>query len=243
MSFRRDFKPLFNIRLVNHATNLPIPNITVRATDRCLKKLKDFHLLVKQREDGIQVFYSTNPWAASPLLGEISSQVRFDFSIKLPVDFYSRYLPDVDADKRLHLTNLTAAGAIKAGHSVVISGASTISSNDAVLLFPQRFEIEMPKPDDMLSFQLREQFSTDVLYEFTLDELGEGSRIELDLEAVESGRYRLAADNHPTSHTHVLIDNNLAEINCQAIVSIHLQSAQTLAPPQGYQFDARFEAR
>jgi hypothetical protein len=67
--------------------------------------------------------------------------------------------------------------------------------------------------------------------------------LEFDLERLESGRYRLSPDNTPAQVTDLFVENEVAGQRCQALISIYVETPQTLAPVAGYQFNARFESR
>ncbi|MFP6789666.1 MAG: hypothetical protein VB954_06765 [Thalassolituus sp.] len=243
MSFRRDYKPLFSIRVVDHNSNAAIEEVVVEPTSQCRKLMQDHQLLAKQRSYGMQVFYSLNPLVAEPLMGAINSRVRLDFKLSLPTDFYQRYLPDVSGDKRLHLCNLDNSGALKAGSAVGLSAGASIAANDALHLVGERFELAISPPVGAASFELRQPFDAAVLNTFDLAELGQGARLEFDLERLESGRYRLSPDNTPAQVTDLFVENEVAGQRCQALISIYVETPQTLAPVAGYQFNARFESR
>ncbi len=243
MSIRRDYLPLFSIRAVQQGSAGVINNVTMAPTMQCRTLLNDHQLLAKQREFGMQVYFSNNPWATNPLLGAISSRVRFDFKVIVPVDFYTTYLPDVESGKKLHLNNLTAAGSIKPGTDVALSANASVTDVDALKIVAQRFEIELTPPVGAVSYDVRNQFGTQVLRNFPLDELGEGERIEFDLDGLPYGRYRLAPDNVPSQETEFFVENEVASQRCQAVVSIFLETPQTGAPATGYQFNAHFDVR
>lgn len=243
MSLRRDYLPLFSIRVVQHGSGDVINNVKIVPTMECRKLLSDHQLLVKEREFGVQVYFSTNPWSADPLLGAITSRVRFDFKVVVPIDFYELYLPDLEGGKRLHLNNLTAAGDIKPGADVSLSTNASVTDIDALNVVAQRFEVEIMPPVGAASYEVRNQFDGQVLRDYPLEELGEGARVEFDLDGLPSGRYRLAPDNLPSQVTKLFVENEVASQRCQAVVSIFLETPQTGAPANGYQFNARFEVR
>jgi hypothetical protein len=112
-----------------------------------------------------------------------------------------------------------------------------------VHLVGERFELAISPPVGAASFELRQQFDAAVLNTFDLAELGQGARLEFDLERLESGRYRLSPDNTPAQVTDLFVENEVAGQRCQALISIYVETPQTLAPVAGYQFNARFESR
>lgn len=243
MSFRRDYLPFFSIRTIEHGSADVISGSEVVPTSECRKKIRNHQLLTRQRDYGLQVYYSTNPWAASPLLGEISSRTRFDFVLRLPGDFYQRFHPDIAGNEKLHLHNLQASGDLKPGNAVTLSASPSTTANDAIKLVSQRFELEVTTPAGATAFELRSQFGATVLSSFDLDELGQGARLEFDLDGRNSGRYRLSPDSHPSQIADIFVEDEVAGQSCQGLVSIYLETAQTLAPAAGYEFNARFEAR
>jgi hypothetical protein len=243
MSFRIDYLPLFRLRLLEHGAAAAIQNSEVQATSQCRRTLDDHRLVAKKRSDGVQVYYSQNPWAATPLLGAINERIRLDFSLRFPLDFFQDYLPDVDSDRVLHLSNLDANGDVKPGQAITLGSAVAASADDAVALVGNRFELAMTVPAGATSFELRGQFDNNVIDSFELSELGSGERLEFDLGKPASGRYRLSPDNDANKVTELFVQNELAATRCHALVSIYLENPQTSAPAGGFLFNARFEAR
>ncbi|WP_432695146.1 hypothetical protein ACQUQP_11360 [Marinobacterium sp. YM272] len=243
MSFRRDYLPLFGIHFIDHSSGDPIPGVSATPLATCQRALNDHQLLFKTRPFGCQVYYSTNPWASSPVLGEVTRRVSFDFSLHLPGDFYQRYLPDLTERKQLHLHNLANNGDIKAGNTVTVSAGTAVAGADAVRALPKRFEIPLNLTPATTELQVRRQFGSSLVTSIDRDELGEGERIGIDLRQLDSGRYRLATDDQPGQHTHVLLDNELASGDAQGMVSIVMDDSQQLAPAEGFRFEVRFEPR
>jgi len=243
MSFRRDYLPLFSIKLLDNSDGQPIAGGSIVPTRAGMKKLNDHQLIAKSRTWGLQVYYSRNPRAESPVVAEVSTRVRFDFALYLPRSFYSEYLPDISGGEKLHLQNLEGGGAIAVGDTVSIAAGVTVSANDAVFLFPTRFEIEQEVPPGATEYELRAQHDNTVLGSFPVETLGGGDLLEFDLKKINSGRYRLTADTQPGLHTHIFVDNQLASESLQGICTIYLETSQQLAPVNGYQYEARFATR
>lgn len=243
MSFRRDYLPLFSIHVIEDATGAAVSGVKLRPTSRCQRLLADHQLLVRPRDYGLDVYYTLNPWEASPLLGAITSRVDFDFSLHLPGNFYDEYLPDLTDQNQLHLNNLAGNGSIKPGNTVSLSSGASVAPAEAIRIVAEKFEIPLSIPPGASSFEVRGPFSSAVVYNIPISELGGGERIEFDLRKVGQGRYRLSPDNQPTQHTHVLLDNEVVASRAQGLVSIALEQSQQQAPATGYRFEARFESR
>lgn len=241
MSFRRDYQRLLSIHVIDGATSATVGGVKLRPTTRCQRLLSDHQLLTRQRDYGLDVYYTMNPWAPDPLLGPITNRVTFEFSLHLPADFYDEYGPDLTDPKQLHLNNLASNGTVKPGNTVVLSNGGNVGLTEAIRIVAEKFEIPRSVPAGATSFQVRRQYDNTVIHNIPVAELGGGDRIEFDLRKVGAGRYRLAPDNQPTQHTHVLVDNEVAAAGAQAVVSITMEQLQNLAPPGGYRFEARFE--
>jgi len=243
MSFRRDYLPFFRIRALHNSSGNSLPGVQLQPTAQCRRRLADHQLLSRATAQGLEVWYTLNPWQSPPVLAPLSSAVQFDFSLLLPADFFTEFHPDFADERQLHLSNLAGDGSIKPGATVALSSIPTVSSADAIRIVPARFELPLTIPAAASSIDIRGWHDDTVLHSVPVSELGTGPRLEFDLRRVGSGRFRLAPDNQPTQHTHVLLDNEVAASRSQGLVSIVLAQAQQLAPPAGYQFEARFESR
>jgi hypothetical protein len=243
MSFRRDYLPLFRIRALHDSNGTALPAVQLRPTAQCSSRLADHQLLSRPTVQGLEVYYTLNPWHSSPLLAPISAPLQLDFSLQLPADFFSEFQPDFADARQLHLSNLAGDGSIKPGTSVTLTSTSTVSVADSIRILPGKFELPLGIPPGATAFEVRAWHDDTVLHSVPVNEMGAGPRLEFDLRRVGRGRFRLAPDNQPTQHTHVLLDNEVAASRAQGLVSIVLNQAQHLAPASGYQFEARFESR
>lgn len=243
MSFRRDYLPLFRIRALHDGTGNSLSAVQLRPTAQCRARLADYQLLSRPTGQGLEVYYTLNPWQSPPLLAPITDTVSFDFTLQLPPAFFAEFQPDFVDERQLHLSNLAGDGSIKPGATVTLSSAPAISGADTIRILPGKFELPVDVPAGATAFEVRAWHDDTVLHSIPVDELGTGPRIEFDLRQMGRGRFRLAPDNQPTQHTHVLLDNEVAASRAQGLVSIVLAQAQQLAPPAGYQFEARFESR
>lgn len=247
MSFARSYFPLFRISLLNHSTGEAISGAKLSPSRDCAKLLANHQLLTKERDYGLDVFYSTNPRADEPLLAAFSGLVQFDFQLHLPMDFFKAYLPNLSAEpgRSLHLQNRDAGGNIQQAATNSLGQSVTVGLSEAVTVQPMRFELSMDIDASATSFQVSTEFdNTPLLLDgLKIDNTGLNTLTELDLTVLAGGRYRIATDTQPTQYRHLLLDNELAASRAQGLISIYLNQAQDLAPMEGYQFEARFDPR
>ncbi|MFV1980220.1 MAG: hypothetical protein ACC655_03630 [Rhodothermia bacterium] len=247
MSIIIQYLPFFNVSVEDEASGDPITGLSFTPSPECRDVLADHHLVFRARDSGFQVYYETNPAAADPVLGKISSRVRLSFLISaIPADMFDRFEPQLtpDTGPQLYLDNLTPAGNIQG--KTTLSGSTFVQTQDATRVYPDVFSAiaDLSTPPRATEFRVNEYFGgLASVVTVPIPSGGTVASAKIDLSEEDPGPYVLATDSAAIPDRNIYVDSQIAETTSSGVVDLYWDSSQSTAPAGGVSYTIRFRKR
>lgn len=251
MSFILQFRRLFSVFVREESSGVLLTGFSFAPSEQSRRLLAKHQLLFRARPGGCEVYYRLNPRAADPLLGRISSRVRFTFCLE-PGEptFFARYEPDLDAETgpQLYLDNLTAAGAIQPPTEQSLSAGTVVQRADAVKVVPQLFFAPAPVggAGAPTRFIVRDKFNPATVVLEAPISAGPGvtqTLTPIDLSGHPPGPYTLETDAAGAAARTIYADDTLAGVKTLGLMDLYWETAQDSVPPAGIAYLIRFRQR
>ncbi len=248
MGFVLDYKPFFKVSVIDKVSGNSLPGFSFLPTSRCSRLLSDHQLVFRARETGLAVYFASNPQAADPLMGKITSRSRFSFSMQLKDSaFFTRYAPDPAAmpGPQLYFDNLTASGDIQPDTHQSLSLGASVDSADAARIYPHVFfeKTDLSGGSVPTKYLVKEKFDpSETVKELPID-TSSGAPIvstRIDLSAKADGPYLLETDAAGSTAKTIYLDNALAARANLGIVDILWETGQDTVPAGGLNYTLTF---
>jgi hypothetical protein len=251
MSFVLHYQRLFKISVTEGAGGPGLAGFTLAPTPRCRVLLDNHQLVFRGREAGGEVYYRLNPLAADPLLGRISTRVRFTFCLlQTDAAFFARYKPDLtkSTGPQLYLDNLTATGGIQPADRETLARGEVVQSVDAVKLYPAVFvaTADLSGGEPPTLFRVLNKFNPDdVVLEAPIISGGNNGRgfAKIDLSGKPAGPYTLTTDAAEATPRTIYLDQELAGAPLLGLVDIYWETPQNAVAAGGQAFRIGFAKR
>lgn len=246
MGFVIAYHPFLALRLEDDGGE-PVTAFDIRPTPLALQVMGMNQILWRPRSDGLQLFYRTTPESAPPLLGEITTRVRYSFHMRLTDGaFFTRHFPDFAGDgAALHFDNLDGAGAIQAPGAIITQGA-TVSDADTVAMgtvpFPAHVDLTGGVPTDV---ELQNPISGNPLVTTPVTAAAGATETTVLLDASEpgDGLYRAVA-TIPAALDQRIYTDTATDGTERGAVDLYWETAQDTVPlPDGAIYRVVFQRR
>lgn len=246
MGFVIAYHPFLALQLEDDGGE-PVTAFDIRPTPLALQAMGMNQILWRPRPNGLQLFYRTTPESTPPLLGEITSRVRYSFHMRLTDGgFFTQHFPDFAGDgAALQFDNLDGAGAIQAAGAIISQGA-TVSDADTVAMgtvpFPARVDLTGGVPTDV---ELQNPVSGNALAT-TLVTAAAGATettVLLDASGPGDGLYRAVA-SIPAALDQRIYADAATDGTARGAVDLYWETAQdSVASPDGAIYRVVFQRR
>ena len=249
MSFIVEYRPFVNVTVEEDGPNVPLPVLRFTPTQACIRILADRHLAFRRRDAGFQIFYQSNPMAADPLLGAITSRIRLTFSATLiQPDLLETFEPDLTSEtgSQLHFDNLTPSGNIQAKST--LTAGTIVQAADASRVYPLVFEAtaDLSVASPPTQWRVLDRFdSSVVVHTEPMSSTATGvTRTKIDLARKKaSGPYTLATDEATPPPRSIYVDEELAQLSVVGVLDLYWQTRQDTVPAGGLDYFIRFRRR
>ncbi|HEX9659883.1 MAG TPA: hypothetical protein VGA18_06250 [Rhodothermales bacterium] len=249
MSFVVEYRPFINVAVEEDATNVPLPVLRFTPTPASIRILADRHLAFRRRDAGFQIFYQSNPMAADPLLGAITSRIRLTFAATLiRPDLLETFEPDLTSEtgSQLHFDNLTPSGNIQAKSTLTTS--TIVQAADASRVHPLVFEAtaDLSVPSPPTEWRVLDRFDSSIVVHTELipSTATGATRTKIDLAKKQvSGPYTLATDEATPPARSIYVDAELAYMSVAGVLDLYWETRQDTVPAGGLDYFIRFRRR
>lgn len=249
MGFVLDYQPFFKVSAVEEGSGSPLAGFSFAPTSRCVRLLRDHQLIFRNRETGFAIYFATNPRAADPLMGKITSFSQFGFALRLKDSaFFTRYAPDPAAmpAAQFYFDNLLDSGAIQPAPQQHLSAGAFVDVADVARIYPHVFfaKTDLSGGSVPTKHLVKKKFDPSVtVKEVTIDTSSGASlaSTRIDLTDQTEGPYLLDTDAVGSTSLTIYIDNELAAQKNLGIVDIFWETPQDTVPAGGLNYTMTFK--
>lgn len=248
MSFVSQFHPFLGVRVEEDPSAQILSGFRLVPTEDCRKVLNNRAIVFRPRESGFQLFYETNPLAADPLLGPITSREQFSFALTSDrADLFELYEPDLTAatGPQLYLDNLTPSGNIQTKTTLTVS--TVVATGDAVRIAPPVFEstVDVSGGSPPTQLTVKEKFPPNsvVLQAAIPPSAGGRSAVKVDLSDESPGLFTLETNAAGSPVTTVYVADELAGTGVLGVVDLFWESRQDTVAAGGIAYSIRLRKR
>jgi len=245
MSFAAAYHPFMTVRTADDGGGA-VTAFRFQPSDDCVRRLGDHRLTFRPRADGFQLYYRTNPLAATALVGAIGARTRFGFEMRIAdAGFFNAFHPDLDATTgpQLLLDNLDGAGAVQAGGS--LAAAATVEQDDAGRIVRRVHDVavDMAAPAPT-ALTVAERFGGVAEPPIPVPATTAATQlVAIDLRKAEGVAFTIAETPPSPPARAIYADDRAAGLGLAGVVDLYWETAQDTVPAGGLTFDITFRRR
>jgi hypothetical protein len=243
------FRPIFTVAVEEKGTGKPIRALAFEPTAATVRRLADCRLVLRPRDDGLQVFGQFNPEAGNDPLGGIKARTAFVFGIRLKErDFLARYHPDLDptTGPNLYISNLAADGSVRGAGRLSLGDA--VERADGARIVGRRLNARAdlaanPVPTSLRVTDRFKPSRTVASAPVTAAAGAATASVAIDLSADLAAAYTLAPQPADQPKTTLYVDDELAGSGAFGVLELVADPATGQAPAEGRKYSIAFRRR
>ena len=257
MGFKLTYHRFFSVSVREHTTDKEIRSLEFTPTPECIDFLKMHHLVFRKSRNGFDVYYRSNPDAATPITSPIEVKTRFSFSVKIKDSgFYDLYKPDVLKIPQFYLDNLTASGNISNTMAGNLTSSTSFDNQDLAIIKQQSFtqRTDMTGGDPPTEWRIKKKSNPqDILKTIPIENPDGLDFIQVRMNdplltpneyISESGVYSLETDKPSFEETTLYLSNTIGGLSTNGVLDIYWDNSQDNAPDTtGKQYQIIFKLK
>ena len=246
MGFIRDYKVFFNVKVVDYTTDSPLAMFSFLPRSNCQQLLVDHQLIFRNLDTGFSVYFAENPIARDPVVGKISSRVRFGFAMRLKdSSLFSRYslVPSELSGPQFYLDNLLVSGAIQPLSHQPLCEGEYVGIVDSARICPHIFFVktDLSRGIPPTKYMIKQKFEPSATIKEVLINVSSGSGVvntKIDLADQTDGPYLLDTDDD--SARTIYVDNTEFTQGNLGVIDIYWEVGQDSIPEGGLSYTLPF---
>ncbi|MBI1181872.1 MAG: hypothetical protein GC201_15100 [Alphaproteobacteria bacterium] len=243
------YRPFMSVSVEEDGTGKAIRALGFAPTPQTERRLADFRLVFRPRDDGFQLYAQYNLEAGDVRLAPVTGRTPFHFGIWLAEsDFLARYHPDLDpaSGPCLYLANLDPDGSVRA--SGPLSRGATVETADAARIVARRLNAfadmtAAPKPTSIKVTDRYDPARTVATAAINAVTGSTTAAVAIDLSDDAAAGYTLAPQPGNDPKTALFADDDLAGRGAFGALELVAAPFPGADPAAGRKYTATFRKR